>query len=232
MMKKVLSILVAVATLFALCACNGSELSKKIDKLEKVVQSQTDKITELEEKNKQQSDRVSELEEQNRGQAGKIENLEEQVEDLELELSLSLAVYAGESYPIETAYKNGWLTRDDIMHISYFKYGVVIGGTRDDWDSDHEIEFVPTKKTPELSERTKRAIKVAEANRVRNNGAYPDATPDNVYIDDYLGVYNGYAVMRMEYNDGFGYPANMIRIEFDGIILFYSGPQYRVYKLK
>ncbi|MCH5164252.1 MAG: hypothetical protein J1F36_04470, partial [Clostridiales bacterium] len=187
----------------------------------------------LEEKNKQQSDRVSELEEQNRRQADKIENLEEQIEDLEFELSLSLAVYAGDSYPIETAYENGWLTRDDIMHISYFQYGVVIGGTRDDLGSDYEIEFVPTKKTPELSERAKKAIKTAEANRVRNNGAYSDATPDNVYIDDYLGVYNGYAVMRMEYNDGsFGYPANMIRIEFDGIILIYSGPQYRVYKLE
>ena len=226
MVKKVLSIVVAVVVLFALCACNGnSDLIKKIDELESTVQSQADKITELEEKNKQQSDRVTELEEQNKQQADKIEDL---IEDLELELSLLLAVYTKNYCPIETAYENGWLTRDDIMHISYFQYGVVIEGTLDDMSTWQEIEFEPTKKTPKLSERAKKAIRVAEANRYKD--VYPDASPDSVYIYDYLGEYNGYAVMRLDYYIG-DYPQEGIPIEFDGIILSYTGPKYRVYKL-
>ena len=243
MMKKVLSILVAVVVLFALCACNGSELTKKIDELEKVVQSQTDKITELEEKNKQQSDRVSELEEQNRGQAGKIENLEERVEELELELKMQTSIHSGKFCSLVEAYESGWLTQDDIRNIACFHGGnTVTEGQISDIDTWHEVEFVPTKKESFLSNTAQNNLKEAYAYYLRNNNEnYLNLTAESVYFYDYYGTYNNCVVARIfARRDSTGgmiysvnYPVEEIRlIAVGGIILSYEWPDFVVWKME
>ena len=231
MAKKVFSILVAMVVLFAIFACNdNSDLLKKIDELESTVQSQSDKISELEGKNKEQTDKLSELEEQlakkeeqNRQLTDKIEELVEQ----NIESVIQNSVHSGEFTDLEIAYENGWLTRDDIMHIAYYCWhGKVIEGTLNDKSTWHEVDFVPTKQITELSDTTINAIKEAYKNY------YEISSEGYVDLRGYYGTYNNCVVITIEYNTGFDNPSVMLYIEIDGIILTYSaGPSYMVWKL-
>ena len=248
MVKKVFSILVAMVVLFALCACNdNSDLLKKIDELESTVQSQSDKISELEGKNKQQLDKLSELEGKNSEQADKITELEKQIAELEeqskhyadnigevveenIESVIQAFVHSGEFADLETAYENGWLTRDDIMHIGYFSPShKVVEGTLNGNSTWQEVDFVPTKQIAELGDTAKNAIKEAYNNWLIKHGETREG-----YVDlcRYYGVYNNCVVVTMIYNTGFDYPAWVEYIEVGGIILSYSGPSYKVWKLK
>lgn len=246
MKKKVLSILVAVVVLFALCACNGnSDLIKKIEELESTVQSQSDKISELEGENKQQSDKMSELEEQNKQQADKITDLEEKIEELEeqnLELKMQASVHSGEFCDLVTAYGNGWLTQDDIRNIACFHGGnTVIEGQISNIDTWHEVEFVPTKKESFLSEAAKNSVKEAYAYYLRNNDEhYPDITAKSVNFCDYYGTYNNCVVVRifavmdnsggMSYGVGVGID-DIISVGVGGIILHCDWPRFIVWKM-
>ena len=98
----------------------------------------------------------------------------------------------GTFYTLQEAYDNGYLTREDLLNIAYHN------GDRECNESALQ-NFEPTP-IGELSEEISLKIRKSMAERYRDNGTFPEATAENIFIKNYLGCYNGYYAVRFTDN--------------------------------
>ena len=123
----------------------------------------------------------------------------------------------GEFYSLEEAYEKGWISKNDLMNIAYYKNGNKLF---------EEVEnFTPSPKNPEtLSEETENAIKETRAYDLRIGQFNFEAISGDVYIDEYLGTYNGYVVVML--SDKYTNFAAMESFDnIDGVTIYYSDSQ-------
>lgn len=125
----------------------------------------------------------------------------------------------GYFYSLAEAYRNGWVSRDDLMRIAYIQreedgglytyeemYEAIFGD-QDEYGED----FVPAEKSSQaLDAETEEKIKEAYAKELRTLPEYPDASTDDVSIYGYCGSYNGYVSVMMtdryqNYDGGIGF---------------------------
>ena len=223
-MKKIIYLVLAVLMTCALMACNSAktsdidDLQQKITELQEQLDSQSNKNKELQEQLDRQSSKSSrlendlflqqfefeerfkqqkkEFEEELKQRDKKLKELEDDIDYLERRANGIVAT----SYPLYVAYDNGWLTRDDLMHILYFRNGYVIGYDEDN-RSKYEIDFKPTMETPIMTERLEMEFKEAyyKANQDKLGG-YEKSEALQMFGVKYLGQYNDvYVVETISY---------------------------------
>lgn len=111
-------------------------------------------------------------------------------------LCSSLVLVAGCSsekqfYTLQQAYDNGLLTQEDLLSIAYYHHG----GTEGNEDLFH-ADYVPQPKDTKY-------LNVIEQNILKQTylseflSSAKNATKDGVFIQQYYGVYNGYAALIM-----------------------------------
>lgn len=114
---------------------------------------------------------------------------------------------AGYFYDLSEAYEKGWITKDDLKSMAYYKKEIMPAVYYDNMDSafggDASCfeDFVPVDKTPEkLSAETEEKIKQAYVSNVLTFSEYPDAGTTDVSIYGYYGTYNGYTAVMINDN--------------------------------
>ena len=96
----------------------------------------------------------------------------------------------GEFIPLERAYIKHLITKNDLLNIAYIQNGNKLYKETEN--------FSPSPKNPEtLNLDTENAIKETQAYMVRTQifNPHANATKDDVYVDKYLGTYNGYVAV-------------------------------------
>ncbi|MDE5600872.1 MAG: hypothetical protein K2J16_00035 [Clostridia bacterium] len=117
----------------------------------------------------------------------------------------------GEFYDLQTAYDNGWISKDDLRNLAYYLTG----------DAQKE-GFEPAPRIPEtLSPETEFAIKETHAKSLRDG--YPEAIASDVRIEAYYGTYNGFVavIISAKY---YAFPAVIHDETIDGIKFRYPYP--------
>ena len=213
MLKKVISIAIILVMLIMLTACD-SKLLSRIDELEATIREQSDRIEQLEKENEQLSGRVEQMEKE-------IEKLEEESEYIK-----------GAFYTLEESFDNGWLTRNDIMHISYFRYGIVMEGTVGDRENWKIIDFEPQIDTPQLS--SKLEIDVKNTFYKLNRDLCQDRDGNEVYSTDdvtvkFYGRYNDSYVVVVDCSFIL-FGATEIPKSVDGIVWGETPPVMQVFR--
>ena len=179
-MKKCIAILLLCCS-FAFVGCGRDntqhkidELTAKIEKLESDAQISQSTIDDLQEQNATQKQQIEDLEEENANQKQQIEEVKE-------------GIFGAAFYSLQEAYDRGWLTQYDLLSIAYYHQGTA--GNEDLMDEN----FIPKPKYPEeLSEGTQEIIKFYIW--VNTGGYYYG--PEDMFVDQYYGTYNGCIAMR------------------------------------
>ena len=135
----------------------------------------------------------------------------------------------GTFYSLKDAYNNGWLTKENIMCISYYCTGEVKEVTeRNDRGEvlTRTIDFTPGTSAPVLNEKTESNIKNTHYEQhpilVKYNGEYD-------LIIDCFGVYNGCYVISID-SDIFEYGASFIRYDIADITWAIAPPGLTVFR--
>ena len=167
--------------------------------------------------------RIDELEATIREQSDRIEQLEKEVDK---------EILRGNFYSIETAIGRHWLTRDDIMHICYFKSGRVMEGTVDDSFNWKFIDFEPQIDTPQLSQEDEANIKNTyyKLNRdlFQDKEGNEKYSVEDVWVEFY-GRYNDTYVVKVGCN--FISSGDVLKpMGFDGIVWNDSYPLTEVFR--
>ena len=181
-MKKLICLVLAAIMICALVGCNSvsqsdiDELTQRITQLEdknKELEDELrdqklkyeDKLTQQESKfedklNEQKSEYEDKLNEQKSEYEDRLNEQDKKIEDMQKDLDYleqKTNGITGTFYSLKEAYDNGWLTREDIMHIAYFRSGSV--GEYDEDYNVKKVDFKPTMEKPVLSERLEADIK-------------------------------------------------------------------------
>lgn len=83
---------------------------------------------------------------------------------------------SGQFYTLETAYKNGWLSLENLQSIAYYYHG-------SDTENFDQIPISPEN----LSEEAKKRIKRTHLALIKKD--YPFANINGVHITEYFGTY-------------------------------------------
>ena len=120
----------------------------------------------------------------------------------------------GEFYSLEEAYEKGWISKNDLINIAYYKNGNKLF---------EEVEnFTPSPKNPEtLSEETENAIKETLVYITNQDNSNTKATKNDFEIFKYYGTYND-VVAIMTINNFSRYLTVTDYIIIDGITCYYA----------
>ena len=143
----------------------------------------------------------------------------------------------GEFMTLREAYNSGYITKDDIMEMSYYSLGAVykipegLTGT-DAFNSDNweKIDYIPrTQELVPLDEQTERDIKnsyfALNSNEFEAEGKNYD--PDILYLT-YYGQSNGYYIVKIK-SDILNYPGAGFIDDYDGIVFYEFYPTRQVF---
>ena len=198
MKKKIMSVVMSIVMLFGVgsfagCQDNTAGLQAQIDELQAKLEEQAVNIKELERGNSSLRDKVTELEKESSNAPGVF-------------------------YSLESAYEEGWLTKEDLLSIAYYNQGT-------NYNEDKMTEdYQPIPKYPEiLSAETEWKIKETRAIYRRNHAQNPrpEASAEDVEIIKYYGTYHGMTVVKLT-EKGYAY---LQIIEFGGaggVKIFYN----------
>ena len=103
----------------------------------------------------------------------------------------------GTLYRLEEVYAAHGIDREDLLNIAYHN-----GDQERNKTEMQNFEPVPIG---ELSEEISLKIRESVAKDYRDNGTYPEATAENIFIVKYLGCYDGYYTFRFS-TSLYGYP--------------------------
>ena len=134
----------------------------------------------------------------------------------------------GTFYTLQEAYDNGYLTREDLMSIAYYKNG----GRRYN-ESIMPENYAPIPKDPEeLSEST--SLRIRSTAAADWNAEYPDddATAEDFWIDYYYGTYGNCVAVMMRDNLSGTTGVVWIGIVADVSFSYNSGKEIRVWRAK
>ena len=134
----------------------------------------------------------------------------------------------GTFYTLQEAYDNGYLTREDLMSIAYYKNG----GRRYN-ESIMPENYAPIPKDPEeLSEST--SLRICSTAAADWNAEYPDddATAEDFWIDYYYGTYGNCVAVMMRDNLSGTTGVVWIGIVADVSFSYNSGKEIRVWRAK
>lgn len=104
---------------------------------------------------------------------------------------------SGTLYSLEEVYAAQGIDRDDLLNIAYHN--------GDQERNQTEMQNFDPTPIGELSEEISLKIRESVAKDYRDNGTYPEATAENIFIVKYLGCYNGYYTFRFS-TSLYGYP--------------------------
>ena len=184
-MKKICAVAMSAVLLlgalsFAGCDGNADEMKS----LQEQINIQTELLQKLEGKLTEQTEQLEKLKEEVADGQTENENLLDKLNALEkdrenllndlAELEVSTGKSKGIICTLQEAYENGELTRDDLMHISYYCTGEVyeheLGESAPKgpiYDTEaqkkHKVEFTLSKELTELDRFIEKDIKVAFA---------------------------------------------------------------------
>lgn len=106
-------------------------------------------------------------------------------------------------YSLKEAYEQGFLTDDDLMHISYFLYGEV--KRIDEQGNAQTVEFTPSRELSALSKKQETAMKKSyRSNHLDDfvidlgNGTTKNYGIEIIELGNFLGNYNGYYVVEVK----------------------------------
>ena len=106
-------------------------------------------------------------------------------------------------YSLKEAYEQGFLTDDDLMHISYFLYGEV--KRIDEQGNAQTVEFTPSRELSALSKKQETAMKKSyRSNHLDDfvidlgNGTTKNYGIEIIEFITFLGNYNGYYVVEIQ----------------------------------
>ena len=91
----------------------------------------------------------------------RIDELSARIEALENELEEEQAKDKQYTYTFEEAYESGKITRSDLMHFAYYRYGLVYLSDPQRPGERKEIEFTPTEEQGEMDTVTAQRIELA-----------------------------------------------------------------------
>ena len=134
----------------------------------------------------------------------------------------------GTFYTLQEAYDNGYLTRENLMSIAYYKNG----GRRYN-ESIMPEDYAPIPKDPEeLSEST--SLRIRSTAAADWNAEYPDddATAEDFWIDYYYGTYGNCVAVMMRDNLSGTTGVVWIGIVADVSFSYNSGKEIRVWRAK
>ena len=228
-MKKILSLGLALVMLFALVGCSGKEMQSKLAELEAKLQEQSSKIDELEEEKDNLLGQITQLQGEIGGLQGEVERLEEERENDYNQL----CALSGGFYSVEEVYKNGWITREDLMRLCYYQNGGVLyarvenGSNLGSDGSIKVMDYEPNFELGELDEETERKIRCAYAYKFRGS-MHEDVwtgKASEVTITSYFGTYNNCSAVKISV--GWMRPGYEYYEEIDGLVfMFNENPLY------
>ncbi len=133
----------------------------------------------------------------------------------------------GEVYTLESAYERAFLSKEDIMHVSYFSSGKVV-----EWVGGNacEIDFTPKTETPVLTSELDKALRQIYYKEYEESFKRNGADAEDVTIRKYYGQYNGYHVAYFDEN--FTDLATVIGTSVIGGILFVYSGALQIYAVK
>lgn len=98
----------------------------------------------------------------------------------------------GTIYSLEEVYAAQEIDRDNLLNIAYHN--------GDQERNKTEMENFDPVSIGELSEDISLKIRECVAESYRNDGTEPETTAENIFIEKYLGCYNGYYAVRFTNN--------------------------------
>ena len=110
------------------------------------------------------------------------------------------------------------ITRDDMMHIAYYRFGKV---RVKDGDGEKEIPFTPTKPLTPLTEKEIEDIRLTVFFKKYDDCIYTETPYYELRIESFYGCYNGYYAIEVYGNWGYGLGEEEVYI---GGISFSIGP--------
>ncbi len=225
-MKKICAVAMSAVLLlgalsFAGCDGNADEMKS----LQEQINTQTELLQMLEGKLTEQTEQLEKLKEEiadgqteNANLLEKLNTLGE-VRDTLLNELAELEVRTGKNKgticTLQEAYDQGKLTRNDLMHISYYCTGEVyeheLGESAPKgpiYDTEaqkkHKVEFTPSKELTELDRYIEKDIKVAFAISEKVSDFKGLPLLKFFLITDYSGEFSGNYIFRISgYGDGF-----------------------------
>ena len=139
-------------------------------------------------------------------------------------------------YSFQEAYEIGLLTREDVMHVSYFMIGRVYEG-KEAYNSEtwEEIDFTPTQEERELTAEEEMVIKGMFYQRYKKffeeEGYMTEEEAMEIIHLTFYGEYEGAYVVARDVNfpgEENASPAEVIQYCIDGIILPYLPSVYYI----
>ncbi|MCL2676140.1 MAG: hypothetical protein FWE84_06150 [Firmicutes bacterium] len=116
-------------------------------------------------------------------------------------------------WELKEAYDKGWLSREDLMHITYFNTGEVVEVIENPYRLI-KIDFTPEMEAPALDSSTKSELE----DTFRSYLHQMDYRLSTAIADKFLGEYNGCYVVQFRFTNGWSEP--MVRTLFIGGIRF------------
>ena len=127
--------------------------------------------------------------------------------------------YKGDFYSLKEVYESNEITRQDLLSIVYYIYGMI--------SDEYPEDFVPTPKDPEeLDDNIKRVIENAYKNELKKQDEkqYSDA----IVEAKYYGTYNDYICVGINFGvPGVAYTAVAWKVTIDGIS-YWQTPTFKV----
>lgn len=124
---------------------------------------------------------------------------------------------------LQEAFDMGLINTSDLKDIAWYMYGTVkVGSNEIGWGEFYTIEHTPTPLMPaELDEATAKRIVQTRADQLGSH-----VTTDDVWIEKYLGTYNGVVVVDLTRNGWFTHESEY----FVGNIVFRNDTCIRCWK--
>ena len=190
MSKKILAVLIccalALGSVFCFAGCDNKEselqaLRQSTENLQQSNEELKQSLTELQEILKKQNEQLKRLEDDNSA--------------LNEKLDLYYSFMANNSiYSLQEEYDK-MLSYNDLLSIAFYHNG----GRKHNEEIIGEDFIVKPKYPEQLNETIQNAIKQTYYNKYLYNDAL--CTVDDVFIDDYYGIYNGYIVVLITQNN-------------------------------
>ena len=190
--RKIISLALMAVMLFGCfgitgCQDNTVQLQAQIDALQAELEQQAGKMQTLESEKEELNETITQLETENKSLMDRVEKLE-----------WNDQIQKGAFYSLQEAYEKGFLTREDLRHIAYFKDGKLeeLRG-----ETIVSVEFTPKTPKPMLDEKTEEYLK--RAYYQKNEKLFKSIEKYGYSISDiiftiYLGKYNDCYVVEMK----------------------------------
>ena len=101
-------------------------------------------------------------------------------------------IEGGPLYTLQEIYEARAIRYRDFLNIAYHN--------GDQERNKRALRNFEPEPIGELSEEISLKIRESMAERYRDNGTFPEATAENIFIKNYLGCYNGYYAVRFTNN--------------------------------